>query len=164
MARYGIFLQSVTSVLGYDVDEVIGRSIIQYVHPDDRHKFIPSQENRASLSDTETLIIRYRAFKKDGSFIWLESIIKPIIDDNEVIKLICTSRNINDQKNAQEKLKKKDQLLHAVAAATHSLLINTDLDQAISESIQILGNKATVNTMRKRTCSKIILTKKRRSG
>jgi PAS domain S-box-containing protein len=136
---------SVTSVLGYDVDDVIGRSIIQYVHPDDRHKFFPSDKNRASFPDSETLIIRYRIYKKDGSFIWLESIIKPIIDDNEVIKLICTSRNINDQKNAQEKLKKKDQLLHAVAEATHSLLINTDLDQAITKSIQILGHKAMVN-------------------
>lgn len=136
---------SVTTVLGYDVDDVVGRSIIQYVHPDDHYKFFPSEENKGSLTDTETLIIRYRIYKKDGAFIWLESIVKPIIDDNEVIKLICTSRNINDQKNAQEKLKKKDQLLHAVAEATHSLLINNDLNGAITESIQLLGQKALVN-------------------
>jgi PAS domain S-box-containing protein len=136
---------SVTSVLGYEVDDVVGKSIISFVHPDDRHKFFPSSENRDSLTGSETLIVRYRISKKDGSYIWLESIIKPIIDDNEVIKLICTSRNINDQKNAQEKLKKKDQLLHAVAEATHSLLINTDLDLAIRESIQMLGRKASVN-------------------
>ena len=136
---------SVTSVLGYEVDDIIGRPILQYVHPDDRYKFTPSAESRTSLSESETLILRYRITKKDGSYIWLESIVKPIIDDNEVIKLICTSRNINDQKNAQEKLKKKDQLLHAVAGATHSLLINTNLDQAINQSLAILGSKAMVN-------------------
>ncbi len=136
---------SVTSVLGYEVADMIGKSIIQYVHPDDRHKFFPTEENKNPLSESETLIIRYRIFKKDGSFIWLESIIKPIVDDNEVIKLICTSRNITDQKNAQEKLKKKDQLLYAVSEATHSLLINTNLSQAITESIQVLGNKAMVD-------------------
>jgi PAS domain S-box-containing protein len=135
---------SVANVLGYDVDEVMGRSILDYVHADDKHKFMAS--NRSFIfSDSESIIIRYRICKKDGSYIWLETIIKPIVDQNEVIKLICTSRNITDQKIAHEKLKKKDQLLHAVAEATQSLLINNDLNQAITESIQILGTKAVVD-------------------
>jgi PAS domain S-box-containing protein len=136
---------SVTNVLGYEVDEVIGRSIMDYVHPDDRHKFIPKPEEPSSLHENESLIVRYRIYKKDGSYIWLETIIKPIIDRNEVIKLICTSRNITEQRAAQDKLKKKDLLLHAVAQATHSLLINTDLNQAIANSIEILGTMAMVS-------------------
>lgn len=132
---------SVTHVLGYDIDDAIGRSVLDYVHPDDRPKFL-AREGTSSLYGSETLIIRYRIQKKDESYIWLETIIKPIVDQNEVIKLICTSRNITDQRIAHEKLKKKDQLLHAVAEATHSLLINSDLNLAINTSIQILGNKA----------------------
>jgi PAS domain S-box-containing protein len=134
---------SVQNVLGYPVDELIGRSMLEFVHPDDRHKFFPTN-NSPSLYQSESIILRYRIFKQDGSFIWLETIIKPIVDQNEVIKLICTSRNITDQRAAQDKIKKKDQLLHAVAQATHSLLINTNLNQAISSSIQILGAKAMV--------------------
>jgi PAS domain S-box-containing protein len=134
---------SITTVLGYEVDEVVGRSFEQYVHPDDRHKFVRADEI-PSFSDNESIIVRYRILRKQGNYIWLETIIKPIIDDEELVKLICTSRNITDQKIAQEKLKKKDQLLHAVAQATHSLLINTDLNQAIMESIQTLGSKAMV--------------------
>ena len=135
---------SVKTVLGYEVDDIIGRSFDQYVHKDDRHKFIPVSE-MSSFSDKESIIVRYRILRQDGSYIWLETIIKPIVDEEELVKLICTSRNITDQQIAQEKLKKKDQLLHAVAQATHSLLINTDMDQAITESIQILGNKALAN-------------------
>ncbi|HTI11691.1 MAG TPA: response regulator [Puia sp.] len=135
---------SVLTVLGYEVDEVVGRSFGLYVHPDDRHKFVP-QEQVPSFIDKESIIVRYRILRKDGTYIWLETIIKPIVDEEELVKLICTSRNITDQKIAQEKLKKKDQLLHAVAQATHSLLINTDLDLAITESIQMLGSKALVN-------------------
>ncbi|MFI5154964.1 MAG: response regulator, partial [Chitinophagales bacterium] len=71
--------------------------------------------------------------------------IKPIVDQNEVIKLICTSRNITDQRMAQDKLRKKDQLLQAVSEATHSLLINNDLNRIITESIRILGSKAMVD-------------------
>jgi PAS domain S-box-containing protein len=158
---------SVTTVLGYDVDEVIGRSIEQYVHPDDRGKFLradklpvfteknghqhSARKKRRVLPDhnapipEESIIVRYRILHKSGTYIWLESIIKPIVDEEQLVKLICTSRNITDQKIAQDKLKKKDHLLHAVSQATHSLLVNTDLNQAISESIQVVGTTALVS-------------------
>jgi PAS domain S-box-containing protein len=135
---------SVTQVLGYEVEEVIGSAILEYVHPNDRHKFF-NQGRANALEGKESIIVRYRVRKKDQTYLWLESIIKPIVDRHEVIKLICTSRNITDQRIAQERLKKKDQLLHAVSQATHLLLSNTDLNQAISSGIEILGTKTMVN-------------------
>jgi PAS domain S-box-containing protein len=134
---------SLTHVLGYEVEEVIGTSILDYVHPDDRHKFF-KQERGPYLQDKESLIIRYRVRKKDNEYLWLETIIKPVVDHNEVIKLVCTSRNITGQRIAQDKLKKKDQLLSAVSQATHLLLSNTDLNQAITSGIEILGTKTQV--------------------
>jgi PAS domain S-box-containing protein len=142
---------SVTKVLGYEVDDIIGRTFDQYVHPEDRHKFLTTEQVPAFtesliLQGTEnSIIVRYRVLRKDGTYIWLESIIKPILDENELVKLICTSRNITEQKIAQEKLRKKDHLLQAVSQATHSLLINTDLNQAIVESIKALGSTAMVS-------------------
>ena len=135
---------SLTHVLGYEVEEVIGTAILEYVHPDDRHKFFKKGGN-PDLHGRESLIIRYRIRKKDKSYLWLETIIKPIMDYNEVIKLVCTSRNITGQRIAQDKLKKKDQLLYAVSQATHLLLSNTDLNQAISAGIEILGTKTQVD-------------------
>jgi len=140
---------SVTTVLGYEVDDIIGRSFEQYVHPEDRHKFLPVDQVPAfaevSISRETSITVRYRVLRRNGTYVWLESIIKPIVDEEQLVKLICTSRNITDQKIAQEKLKKKDHLLHAVAQATHSLLINTDLNQAINDSIQVLGSTAMVS-------------------
>jgi PAS domain S-box-containing protein len=135
---------SITQVLGYEVEEVIGLPILDYVHPEDRYKFSKKGRNY-SLAYKESLIIRYRVCKKDKTYLWLETIIKPIVDHNEVIKLICTSRNITGQRIAQDRLKKKDLLLHAVSEATHLLLSNTDLNQAISSGIEILGAKTLVD-------------------
>ena len=135
---------SLTHVLGYEVEEVIGTAVIDYVHPEDRHKF-SKPERSPALFAQESLILRYRIRKKDNDYLWLETIIKPIIDHNEVIKLICTSRNITGQRIAQDKLKKKDQLLYAVSQATHLLLSNTDLNQAITAGIEILGTKTMVD-------------------
>ena len=139
---------SVTTVLGYEVDDVIGRGFEQFVHPEDRRKFLPADQvpQWAGKNTAESIIIvRYRVLRKNGVYVWLESIIKPITDEDELVKLICTSRNITDQKIAQEKLKKKDHLLQAVSQATHSLLINTELTTAIDESIQVLGSTALVS-------------------
>ena len=136
---------SLTHVLGYEVEEVIGTAMLDYVHPDDRYKFFKQGDRSPALQDRESLIIRYRIRKKDMTYLWLETIIKPIVDHNEVIKLVCTSRNITGQRIAQEKLKKKDQLLYAVSQATHLLLSNTDLNQAIAAGIQILGTKTLVD-------------------
>jgi len=135
---------SITHVLGYEVEEVIGTSVLEYVHPDDRHKFFKPGRH-LGVRHGESLIIRYRVCKKDKMYLWLETIIKPIVDQNEVIKLICTSRNITGQRIAQDKLKKKDQLLYAVSQATHLLLSNADLNQAVSSGIEILGTKTLVD-------------------
>jgi signal transduction histidine kinase/CheY-like chemotaxis protein len=118
---------------------------LQYVHPDDIHKFSPTERTKSYLADTQNIIIRYRIKKKDGSYIWQETIVKPIIDENEVIKLICTSRNITEQKLVQDNLRRKDQLLQAVSESTQAFLMNSDLDQAIRESLQVLGRKASVS-------------------
>jgi len=134
---------SLTHVLGYEVEEVIGTAVLDYVHPDDRYKFT-KQGRGPELYTQESLIIRYRVRKKDKNYLWLETIIKPVVDHNEVIKLVCTSRNITGQRIAQDKLKKKDQLLYAVSQATHLLLSNTDLNQAIASGIEILGTKTQV--------------------
>ncbi len=135
---------SITHVLGYQDEELIGSAILQYVHPEDRYKF-SRPERIVRLKHSESITLRYRVRKKNGSYLWLESIVKPILDHKEVIKLICTSRNVTGQRVAQEKLKKKDQLLHAVAQATHGLLINTDLNEAIGAVIATLGLRTQVD-------------------
>ena len=134
---------SVTKVLGYEVEEIIGRSIIKYVHPADQHKFMPT--GNAGLHEQESVTMRYRMFKKDGDVIWLETIIKPILDAEEVVKLICTSRNITGRKLAEEKVKRKDLLLQGVAEATHTLIQHTDLQESVSLSLQMIGSKAKVD-------------------
>ena len=134
---------SVSKVLGYDVEEIIGRSILKYVHPADHHKFMPAGSNM--FHNQESITMRYRIFKKDGDVIWLETIIKPILDDQEVVKLICTSRNITARKMAEEKVKKKDLLLQALAEATHTLIENTTLEDAMRLSLAILGSKSHVD-------------------
>lgn len=98
---------SVKRVLGYLPQEVEGRSIYNFVHPDDLYKFSP-REDGVPIDEASYITIRYRMRRKNGEYLWLESIIKPVKEENQVMRLICTSRNITERKNAEEE---KEQLL-----------------------------------------------------
>ena len=71
--------------------------MIDCVHPDDVVNFLPLKKSRV-FKKAESFTVRYRMRKKNEDYIWLESIIKPVRKNNEVVRLICTSRNIAERK------------------------------------------------------------------
>jgi len=138
---------SVKTVLGYTPEEVLGRNIMDFVHPEDTSRFIPTAET-PSLETADSMMLRYRMLHKNGEHIWLESIIKPIRENGGIARLICTSRNITERKKVEAHLRRKDQLLQAVAEATHELISNKNLEAAIGEAIFLLGIKMQVDTVK----------------
>ncbi|MHA4843083.1 response regulator [Flavitalea antarctica] len=57
------------------------------------------------------------------------------------------SHNITEQKQVEESLRRKDQLLQAIAEATHQLISNNNLEDAIGEAIQLLAIKMQVDAV-----------------
>ncbi|MBY0534784.1 MAG: PAS domain S-box protein [Chitinophagaceae bacterium] len=113
---------SVSRTLGYEREEVEGKNIIDYVHSDDVFKFSSTEETNP-LESAENLTIRYRIRKKDGDYIWLETIMKPVKENGTVSKLICTSRNITERKQAESE---REQLLSEVKQSEE--LLRTVID------------------------------------
>jgi PAS domain S-box-containing protein len=123
---------SVQTVLGYTPEEVTGRNIMEFVHPEDHNRFT-STEDTPSVHNSSLLLLRYRMLHKDGSHIWLESIIKPVKEKGEVNKLICTSRNITERKKIEAQkskllaeIKQSEELLRSVIDATPDLIFIKD--------------------------------------
>ena len=119
---------------------------MEFIHPEDRFKLDPLQ-SPVPLNEVENILVSYRMMHKNGRLIWLESLMKPIIENGELVKIICTSRNITERKLAEQKLKHKDQMLGALAEATHELFIHHELDVAIPASIKTLGSKTDVDSI-----------------
>ncbi|MFT3932512.1 MAG: PAS domain S-box protein [Chitinophagaceae bacterium] len=124
---------SVQTVLGYTAEEVMGKNIMEFVHPDDHYRFSSTEENGPSVHNSPLLLLRYRMLHKNGSHIWLESIIKPVKEKEQVSKLICTSRNITERKKAEEQkeillaeVKQSEELLRTVIDATPDLIFIKD--------------------------------------
>lgn len=124
---------SLQKILGYSPEEVQGRSALEYIHPDDVHKFL-QQEGGPAIADLENLTLRYRMRTKSDDYIWLETIIKPVHEMNSVKKLICTSRNITERKRSEvereqllAEVKQSEELLRTVINSTPDWIFIKDL-------------------------------------
>jgi len=123
---------SVETVLGYTAEEVTGKNMMQFVHPEDHVRF-NSSEDGVSVHNSSLLLLRYRMLHKNGSHIWLESIIKPVKEKDQVSKLICTSRNITERKKIEAQkskllaeMKQSEELLRSVIDTTPDLIFIKD--------------------------------------
>ncbi len=96
--------QSYLDILGYEPQELIGKSAFDIIHPAEKNKmarlFLESVEN----SNTGATLLM-RLICKDGSFKWVEHNIKQMLsEDNEPDKVLISAHDISEQKQAEEQL------------------------------------------------------------
>ncbi|WP_332645805.1 sensor domain-containing diguanylate cyclase [Lysinibacillus sp. 54212] len=84
------------SVLGYDTSELIGKSLFDLLHPEDRKKI--QQFFELSINQHEVQTALFRIGKKNKEYIWFETKCKYIHspEDNEE-EIICISRDVTAQ-------------------------------------------------------------------
>ncbi len=73
---------SVNQVIGYEQDEVIGHSFLEYVHPDDKADLMNAFLN---LESRKYPYFEYRYIAKNGSIHWVRSSTTAIIKDGKMI-------------------------------------------------------------------------------
>ena len=141
---------SVKKVLGFDRREVIGKQITEFVHADDSHKFLSIGDGK-SLNEVDSLTLSYRIQNKEEDFIWLESIVKPMKENGEIKKIICTSRDVTERKKVEAEreqllaeMKQSEQLLRTVINSTPDWIYIKDLghryllvNQAFGDSMHL---------------------------
>jgi PAS domain S-box-containing protein len=95
---------SLERLTGYDPKDRLGRTPFDFIHPDDQERsrsvLRKLIENPNSIQSAE-----YRYRHRDGSWRILESIIKTIHDDSGAPRLAAYSRDITEQKKAEEDLR-----------------------------------------------------------
>ncbi|MFA4860772.1 PAS domain S-box protein [Methanoregula sp.] len=114
---------SVTPILGYSEEESLGMSLLALVHPEDISRV--QEELHAIISsknDNFTATFRFR--RKDGSYLWFESVINVIRDkkSGQIQEFLSISRDITDRIQSEENARKRDRVLRALGAASGFLL------------------------------------------
>ncbi|MDQ4062373.1 MAG: PAS domain S-box protein, partial [Actinomycetota bacterium] len=112
------------SLLGYEPEELIGRSAYEFFHPEDLEEI--KKAHSLILELPEPYTVSYRVRRKDGSYIWFETSSRTIqtLDTGAVQEIIATSRDITERKRMEEE---KLQL------AEHTKLLLESTDEGIYE-------------------------------
>jgi PAS domain S-box-containing protein len=99
---------SVNSLLGYEQEEVLGTLSQEFFYYEDLLKIA----NSCLLQNSDENIFECRVRHKDGHYIWFETTVKFLRNDNgKIVNLIGVGRKISDRKQAEEEnLKTKEQL------------------------------------------------------
>lgn len=97
-------------LLGYEPEELIGRDLYSFLHPDDvvtvRHS------NLELLKHRETKSITYRLRRRNDSYVWVEATARSLCDSNtgEINELICITRDITERRNLESQLQQAQKM------------------------------------------------------
>lgn len=89
-------------LLGYKKEDLIGKSIIDFVHPEDIEQIIRLLNDIFS-SEKRTIEIRFK--NRLGHWIWFENQFKTYYDKYKEVKWLIISKNITERKLAEERYK-----------------------------------------------------------
>ncbi len=122
---------SVKMFSGYEPEEMMLTPIINYLHPDDFQKHMASRrealEKGLNMFRSES-----RLRRKDGEYIWIESILKINRNEHgEVQELQVSSRDITERILAQEKLEESERLYRTLTENAQDVIIVTSPDSKI---------------------------------
>ncbi len=100
--------------LGYEPGELVGRPVLQVVHPDDR-RAVGEQLRRALARPEEVARWRFRKLRKDGTMLWVREAVRVVEEDGGAIVLVVCE-DVTEQVEAEEKLDRYQDELRALAA------------------------------------------------
>lgn len=102
--KYVYVSPSYNTALGWKVEELLGKQVYNFHDPDDVEY---TRANYAYVLETgkpSKMVYRFRCV--DGNYIWVESIINPLFDNNgNLIGIILAGRDINERKQKEEEMR-----------------------------------------------------------
>lgn len=116
---------SVKTALGYDPEELLGRSAFDFFDPED-HAWVLDAV-RAAREGRRPLRLEYQHRHREGNRVWLETQLDFIYDaEGKPIQMVLGSRQIQDRREAEEQLRKSEQMLRQITDAIEDIVLLTD--------------------------------------
>jgi diguanylate cyclase (GGDEF)-like protein/PAS domain S-box-containing protein len=95
---------SIERILGYRPEDLVGKNIVEFVHPDDISRvqsLLWEEIQRPDLS----VVGEFRFRHANGSWVYIESSGKNRLDDSVIQGVVINSRDITERKRAEETLR-----------------------------------------------------------
>lgn len=134
---------SYKSLLGYEEDELLGKSIFEIVHPDDIPNVI-----RKGLELIKTLKsnkITARLKHKNGQWYWFEGISKMYYTPTGEIRALHIARNVTDRKANEDNLKKRIKYEKMLSDISMKTVNCTEISSFCKQCLTIIGKTLDVS-------------------
>ncbi len=118
---------AVSRVHGYNVDELIGRSTFDHIHPEDRANVEAAFAAVIAHPDRQGLV-RYRYRNADGSYTWMEATGRNEVANPALGGIIAISRDISAQFAAEQALREAERRFRMLFAANPQPMTIFDLE------------------------------------
>ena len=113
------------NVLGYDATELVGRSTLDFVHPDDLSRIQAQFAARTAVASSEAMHTEHRVIRRDGLVVWLEGRPKPVFDDTgRPVGYQDVMRDITLRKTMESELRDARTAAEAAARSKADFLAN----------------------------------------
>ena len=118
---------SVERILGYRPEELIGKSVLALIHPDDLPE-VSAKFVEILSSPTVVGSMQLRLRHKDGSWRWMEGMANNLLDNPQVRGIVVNYRDITERKQAEEALHQSEERLRALVENAPDAIHIHDLD------------------------------------
>ncbi|MFO7910540.1 MAG: PAS domain S-box protein [Desulfotignum sp.] len=91
-------------ILGYTTEELIGKNVMDFVHPDDLPEIAGELQNLLETGGFKKAQYRYK--HKENHYLWFETIGELLLHENQAPKkILFSTRDITDRKCSEDELK-----------------------------------------------------------
>ena len=116
---------TVTELLGYSQEEYEKKDPASVMHPDDRAT-VQEQSKKILNKPGSSVSLQYRVKHKNGTYRWFDVLATNLLDDEAVHAYVIKFRDITDQKNIQEEVRKEKIEDEAMLGSIGDGIIATD--------------------------------------
>ncbi|MFX1391621.1 MAG: PAS domain S-box protein, partial [Promethearchaeota archaeon] len=111
--------------LGYKEDEVLGKLVRDFIHPEDTRRI--TNATTVGLFKGE-MLEEYRIKHKKGYYIWVESKGSFIKEKQNIVGAIFISRDITDKKESEQRLKESENKYRTLFESSTDGIYSTDVE------------------------------------
>ncbi|SDG07201.1 hybrid sensor histidine kinase/response regulator [Halorientalis regularis] len=126
---------AVERVLGYEPQELIGENGFGYQPPETSGAVADAIE-RVLSDPTEPQTIRTKFRRADGSWCWIESTLANRLDNDAINGILVSSRQVTEQQERKQQIKRRGQQLSTLHRATRELLDSETTQQVATTASQ----------------------------